>query len=319
MKTRAFVVLAGMAFCPLHAQGLSPADREALLERLEKLRESADARVDERFRMAISAFRSASASEAAASGFYLDCIEKVNFTDQRKKPADFREWKRKEAEKLAAPGLGLALRLQLAWLMLTLRAASDEPDHQALAAGAREIIDAIARDADKLKEQRQLLTQAVTSTAFAKAYDIGEVRVAKWPLAPLPLEAVYEQLLLPPLRKPDSIQDLRAAWLRRIQQEMAIQEAWSAANAESEGEQRKIGTAAALRPPEYEVFLAESVPAFQWRMEVDLFKAGDQQAAAINMLAHLEKHIAHKSAREWSDQFRQLLTPPEPPATPPAP
>ena len=315
VKTQTLLLIVGLTISPLNAQSLSPADREALIERLEKLRDSANARVDERFRLAISAYRNASASESSASELYLNCVEKVNFTDLRKKTADFREWKRKEAEKLAAPGLGLALRLQLSWLTLTLRAASEDPDHEALAAGAQDIIEAIARDADKLKQQRQLLTQPVTSTVFAKAYDIGEVRLQKWAMAPLPLEAVYEQILLPPLRKPDGIQSLRAAWLRRIQQEMTIQEAWSAAdangNANGNGEQRKIGTAAALRPPQYELFLAETVPALQWRMEVDLFKAGDQQASALRMLAHLEKHIAHKSAREWSDQFRQLLTPPQ--------
>ena len=58
-------------------------------------------------------------------------------------------------------------------------------------------------------------------------------------------------------------------------------------------------------------------------MEVDLFTHGDESGAAVRMLAHLEKHIAHPSAREWSDELQKKLkratpvTPPNPAETPP--
>jgi hypothetical protein len=205
------------------AQTLSSADREALLERLEALRANADSKVDERFRMAIAAYRAASASDQAALDFHLDCIEKVNFKDQRRKNSDFRDWKRNEAEKLSVPGLGLALRMQLSWLTLTLRAASQKADRESLLPEVQQIMDAISRDAEKLKDHRQILNQPVNASFFAKAYDIGNINVERWPLAPGQLGQIYEQILLPPHRKPDRVTALRAGWTKRIQQEMATQ------------------------------------------------------------------------------------------------
>jgi hypothetical protein len=311
----AMLVGPALAMSPVRAETLSPADREALLEKLEILRENVDTKVDARFRLAIAAYQAASESDQAAAEFHLNCIEKVDFKDQRKKNSDFREWKRREAEKLSAPGLSLALRLQLRWLILTLRAASEKADRSPLISGVQEIVDAISRDAEKLKDHQQILNQAVTSSVFAKAYDLGEVNVEKWPLAPGQPGQIYDQILLPPLRKPERLEALRAAWVRRIQQEMAIREFWSEGK---DPAQKRIGTAAALRAPEYELFVVETVPELQWQMELDLFKNGDERAAALRMLAHLEKHINHKSAREWGEEFKKILNPVQKPPAPPA-
>ena len=308
MRALAIVWTSLLVISPAGAQTLSSADREALLEKLDDLRANADSRVDERFRMAIAAYRAASASDQAAAEFHLDCIEKVNFKDQRKKNSEFREWKRKEAEKLSAPGLGLALRLQLNWLALTLRAASQKADRESLLPEVQQIMDAIVRDAEKLKEHQQILNQAVNSSFYAKAYDLGNINVERWPLAPGQLGQIYDQILLPPLRKPDRVAALRAGWTKRIQQEMAIKESWTAA---SDPASKKIGTADALRSPAYELFLADTLPELQWQMELDLFKSGDEQAAALRILSHLEKNIGHKSARAWAAEFSKLLNPAE--------
>ena len=288
------------------AQPLSSADREALLERLDKLREEADSKVDARFRQAISAFRAAAESNDAALDFYLKCVEKVDFEDQMRKAADFREWKRREADKLA--GSGPALRLQINWLILTLRACSEKTETSELVSGASSIVDAIFRDADKLADHRHILNQPVTATVFARAYGVDNLDAKEWPMAPAQLGPIYDKILLPPLRNPSRVGELRAAWQKRIQQELAREEFWAARNPNAP---KKIGTADALRPPEYERFLAVTVPELQWQMELDLFRSGDESGAALRMLAHLEKHVNHTSSRAWADAFRNLLTPKE--------
>jgi hypothetical protein len=313
MRALALLLVPLLMMCPAGAQSLSPADREALLERLEALQASADSRVDERFRTAISAYRAASASDQAALELHMNCIEKVNFKDQHRKNSDFRDWKRREDDKLSAPGLGLALRLQLSWLTLTLRAASEKTDRETLVSEVQQIIDAIVRDADKLKDHKQVLNQAVNSSFFARAYDLGTIKVEDWPLSPGQLGEVYDQILLPPHRRPDRVAALRAGWTKRIQQEMALQDSWSG---ESDPGSKRIGTAAALRSPEYELFVSEALPELQWKMELDLFRSGDEKTAALNMLAHLEKNIGHKSAREWAEEFSELLNPTKTPAVP---
>lgn len=312
MRILAVTFCIALAAAQAKADPLTAADREALLEQLEKLRETADSKVDARFRLAIAAFRGGLQSDDAAMDLYLKCIEKVNFEDQLKKNADFRDWKRKEADRLADPSFRLALRYQLRWLVLTLMASSADPDIKQLADEAQDTVDSIFRDADKLESQGPLLGQAVTTTVFARAYEIGGLDNPDWPLSPVQLEQVYSKIIFPRYRSPDRVETLRAAWIRRIQQEGIKIETLSGNRAG-----RKNGLTTAPQSPEEEKFNAETVPELQWDMEKDLFRSGDETASAVRMLQHIEKYISHRSARDWGEEFQGLLRP-KPPATPPA-
>lgn len=308
MRVPILLVCSAVIFNAVQAEPLSDADRETLLESLEKLRETANSTVDARYRLAIGAYRNAMGSDDAAMDLYLKCIEKTDFEDQQKKNADFREWKRREEDKLSDPGFRTALRYQLRWLVLTLQASSEKADRAKLAVEAQEIVDAIFQEADKLKSQERLLGQSVLSSVFARTYDISSVKVEKWAFSPVQLESVYENILLAPSRKAGYVPGLRATWIKRIQQARAMVEHWSE-NPKGNPDDKKIGMAVSQQPPELAKFLEETQPKLQWAMEVDLFSHGDQAGAAVRMLAHLEKHINHASAREWSDQFKKLLTP----------
>lgn len=310
------ILLAGLGLIlnGVHAETLSSADREALLESLSKLRESAEGKVDAKFRVALTAFRAGMSSDDTAIELYLNCMERVNFDEANKKSSEFREWKRKESEKLSDPALRLALRYQLRWLVLTLQAYPEKADRPKLAAEAQQAVDAIFSDAENFSGQDDLLAQSVLASVFARAYDIDRIKIENWPLSPAQLDPVYEQIILPPLRRPARLAELRAAWSKRIQQEGAKVQYWG----KSRPEDRK---GAAVASQAYTRFLEETLPKLQWEMELDLFRSGDESGAATRMLAHLEKHLAHLSAKSWSDQLRELLTPtpPAPPVEPPAP
>jgi len=307
----ALVVTLGCGFAS--AEPLSDADREALLERLDSLKAAAVERTDARFRAAVSAYTAAMTSDDAALDLYLKCVEKVDFEDQKKKQGDFREWKRKKDEDLSKPGFKLALRHQLRWLVLTLQAASEKADRTKLAPAAQQVMDGVFRDIVALKDQQNVLKQSVTGTVFAKAYEIGGLKLEKWPMSPVEVSGIYEQLIFPPLRNTEGLAHLRDAWMRRIQQEGLVQENWAGAP-KNPGEKERAGMAD-VRSPELEKFIADTVPTLQWQMEMDLFKSGDQIGAAQRMLAHIEKNVAHSSAKDWSDQFRTLLAPPQPKPT----
>jgi hypothetical protein len=283
-----------------HAQPLSDSDREALLENLEKIRQTADSKVESKFRTAISAYRSAMSSDDAAFTLYLNCIEKINFTDQNRKSSDFREWKRKEDGRFSDPGFRPALRHQLRWLVLTLQASAKDTDRIHLASEAQVTIDAIFRDTDRLRSQEELLGQAVTASVFARAYGIENLKMENWPLSPIQLEPIYEQILLPPNRNPERIAELRSTWIKRIQQEALKVEYADAKNRDNRS---------GMPSQEMTRFLDVTSPKLQWNMEVDLFRNGDESGAAKRMFEHLEKYISHSSAREWSDEFRNLLKP----------
>jgi len=306
MKCVIFPIVATITTAELRAEDLSDADREALLGRLMELRQAADSKVDARFRAAISAYRSAMSSEDSTMELYLKCIEKVNFEDQQRKPAEFREWKKREEGKIKDKAFRKALRHQLNWLVLTLQAASEKADRSAMAAGAMESINAVFADAKDLAGHHDLLRQSATGTVFAVAYEIGNVEVENWAMGPAQIDQIFEKILLPPHRTTRNATALRAGWQKRMQYELTAVEFWSPQRAGN----GRLGMASATRPPEYEKFLAEKIPQLQWQMEIDIFKHGDQSGAAKRMLAHLDKHLTHASSREWADQFTDLLRPP---------
>ncbi len=283
----------------LHAEDLTQADREALLDRLEKIREDAEAKVDARFRAAITAFRNAMASGDAAADLYLKCEEMVNFDEMKKKSGDFRDWKRKNNDRLTDKDFRLALRHQLRWLVLTLEAASEDPDRDRLAIEASKALDSIMAEAEDLSAHRGILQQSVTATVFARAYDINGLKVENWPLSPVQIQAIYEQVLLPPLRRPDRLETLKSAWSKRMVYESTVADIWSG----KPDEKNKTGE----RSPEYEKFVSDTLPTLRWNSEVDLFKAGDERAAALRMLAHIEANLSHEAAPKWAGEFTTLL------------
>ncbi len=299
MKTLALALFLA-ATCPLAAQeGLSPSDREALLERLEIIRKEADSKVDARFRNALTAFRGAMDNPNEALDLYLKCEEIVNFDEMNKNNVDFREWKRQNEEKLSNTGFRLALRQQLRWLALTLEAASEKPDRDKLAIEAGKIVESIVAEADQLSAHRDIVQQDATSSVFARAYDTNGMKVENWPLAPAPVAAVYEQVMLPQLRRKERIESLKATWAKRMANEGALLDAWSG----KPGEKQKSG----VRSPIYEKFNSETVPNLRWEAEVDLFKVGDEKGAAVRMLKHIEDNLSHESAPKWAEQFVTML------------
>lgn len=292
-----------------HAGSLSESDRQLLLERLDAIKDATDGRTDARVKIAIKAFRAAMASEEAALELYIKCIEKLNFEDQNRSSQDFREWKRKQKEKLKENSLKLALRYQLHWLTLTLELSLEPEKFNEMSPKAIAALDSIFSNAEHLAGQESMLRQSVTGSVFARAYEVSNVKTGEWPTQPLALDEIYNKIILPPLRRPDKIEQLRSAWLKRIQQEGVVREAWS--NGDGNGGPRGRGSRDE-RPVSYERFLIDDRPDMVWRMEEDLFKAGDEQGAALRMIGQLERYINHPKAAQWIKRFIDLISPPPP-------
>jgi hypothetical protein len=309
------LALLSLALPHLHAADtLTEADREILIDKLKKIENAADEKMDQRFRVAVSAFRAAMVSDEATMDLYLKCVEKIEFEDEHKKGQDFRDWKRKEDEKLGSLAFRRALRHQLRWLVLTLQVASKGSDITAFGSDASRLVDEVFDDLKHLGGQQGVMKQNVNGTVFAQAYNLNDVAPKDWPLNPVSLLDLYDKVILPPLRKPEKTSQLRSAWMKRIRQEVAAREDWSKKDqAEKEDDKEetesRIGTKEALRTPETEKFLSTVYPELLWQMEVDVFKAGDQRGASLRMLQHLEKYTAHPKAPDWARQFHVLLDP----------
>ena len=136
---------------PSIAQQLTHSDREALLEELEQIQQNAQSSVDQRLRVAIRAFESAMTSDKEAVDLYLNCVEKIDFEEMKKKSSEFRQWKRNNSDRLSDSAFELAIRQQLRWLAITLQvAASEDPDHDQLSLKASAFVDSIASMTEEL-------------------------------------------------------------------------------------------------------------------------------------------------------------------------
>ena len=293
-------------------QPLREADRSALIEQLNSLKKRATETANQRFTGASGAFREAVGSDDAAIALYVQCIEQVEFKDRDRSSSEFRDWRKQNKGRLSDESFAAALRLQLRWLMLTLRAQAAPDQIGELGPEAAAVIETIFRDPKALAPQVGVLTENVGGTVFARAYKIHHDRLEGWPMAPLERAGgcftawpVYEHVILPPLRKAREYDSLRAAWAARIRQDEIAAGFWS-----GEGERSEEGESL-----ERSRFLLETEPQLRWQAKTDLFRAGDERRSAVNLLKHLEKNLSHPQARAWEDEFRQLISPKKPEGT----
>ncbi|MGB0775478.1 MAG: hypothetical protein ACPGUY_06500, partial [Akkermansiaceae bacterium] len=261
-----------------------------------------DDRVGGLYRRAIQDYRAAIQSDDATMDLYIKCYEKVRYTDQKRKASEFRDWKRKNKDRLNSGSMRMALRHQLSWLLLSIEAARREGDTSELGARAMKHLDQIFENAARLKDHRQILAQNALGSVFAKAYNL-HIKVEKWPKSALDITGIYEQVVMPPLRKPSKISTLRSAWNKRILHEGWKIEKWTT----TEG--TTIGKKDAMRPPAMEKFITETQPKMQWDMEKDCFKSGDERVSALRMLKHIEKHMSHKDCPGWIKEFQSIINP----------
>ena len=281
----------------LCADPLTQADLEELRERLKAIQAGTQLMQDKRFKAAVDAFQSALQSEDAAMDLYLKCVEQADFIDLDKKGQEFRDWKRDNEEHLKSTEFRQALRHQLRWLSLTMRAAARPEDVQKLAPEAQEAVRAIVQNAGKLEGQGGALSRSVLESVFARCYKLGDLPLKNWPTSPMQVTAIYDQLILPPLRKPSSIAALSEAWDVRMQTEAAMIEYFS-------GDRKRDSPAAAMAK-----FHSTTLPNLQWRKQIDLFQSGDQRAAALRMLTHINENMTHNNASTWIEEFQSLVNP----------
>jgi hypothetical protein len=290
----ACLLMSGMSLTAT-AEELSPVDVQLLLDKLEELRKGEKGRRESRFAVARSAFAAAVQSDAAAHALYLKCIEKVRFDDDKSGQA-WRDWKRRHKERGDTPALRRALRHQLAWFLLTLDVAEQPEDMMDFAPKALERLDAVFADAEVLRGEQSRLQESVLSTVYASAYAVGNLGLDEWPMGPLLMTDIYENLILPPLRRPAKVEQLRSAWIRRINYEGLMVEKW--------GSQTKTKSGVTVGMDRY---LTERRPEMIWEMEQDLFRAGDEKGAALRMLTHIERYLGHRNETRWIEGFEALI------------
>lgn len=306
MKFPRFPLPALVLSCSLHADTgpMTETERLALIDRLDELKARAENHLSKHLGSAASAFARATASNDAAVDLYLDSIKKVRYDEMGRKTSEFLDWKRTQKDLLRDRSFGTALRLQLRWIILTMKVANNEGVNREIAAEAMALLDELYQNPESLGRHLSILTQAANNTIFAQAFDLPPLQDKNWPGSPLSggngryrVDPPFHLAIFPLLRKSGDVDQLAGAWDKRIRYEEIALGFWSS------------GSDGKGNSPARDEFIAEKLPQLEWDKHEDLYKVGDQRAAAVKMLELLQQNIGHHQACDWEARFRALIDP----------
>ncbi len=290
----AIVALFAFTF-PAQADPLTSEQLSKILKELESIEQVVEGKRLSTRSSAVEKFRSASSSDKAAYDFYLDCIKMLRFDERDARFSEFRDWRDKNEARLKQPGTMMAMRLQLQYLVMTLRVAEGVereliiPELEKFVAGI--VANADALEADGLKTLRE----GVNRTVFAEAYELNQsLQVSGWSFAPGDVGGVYQSTIFPFYRA-ERPELLSAAWDRRI-----------------DLEKRMTSLTREDDPIALKKFEEERLPRLYWDKAVDVFGSASQQEGAIAMIQLLRGNPDHPDAAKWLSNFKSLLIGPAP-------
>jgi hypothetical protein len=264
----------------------APVDAKAMLAGLKDLKDKQATSSKSQLAQTITDFSNAAASDGAALEFYLEAIRVTQFVGQPHEQTAFREWKKKEADKLSPP----AIRACLRYTTISLQRAAGATDPQIFP-----VVLAYAQDAESMIgaiSSQEIARQSVSANIFAKWYNLGEQMsgLDNWETSPANVDGIYEKFLLPFMRKnrdPRVIQ----YWDKKIADETA-----NAANASAEFSTDRFNQ---TRRPE-----------LLWSRAEDQI-AIDQRNEGLTAMYNIVKSFpTHPSAGKWIDELQGLLTAP---------
>lgn len=309
-----------LAFCLLvpglsHADGLSEADKQKLLDTLENILHGNESQEDKAIREAIKVLASVSMDESAASDLYEKSYKKVNFEDKEIKDKEWRDWKDKNKDRLSSSAFKRILKYQCQWGVVTLQAAKikdENPDFSRFSDQALSLLNTIASDYKDLKKFRGDMQGNILNGPVGNVLKVNGVQAPKWPGSIFDVNAVFQSIIFPQYRNAADVSGLRSAWKKRL----ALQLAFSTTKEEEakafSGDDKKKKSSAIKHPsgdlPASKNDLSEgsvkAIDHLRWECEKDCYKIGDEAAASANMLLMIR---SVKDAREQNRKIQELV------------
>jgi len=267
-----------------------PVDTNALLEALKTLRKKQEESLGSVRGRILQAIQSASGSTSAAWELYQEAIKAVQFEGQEKEGTKFRDWKKKEEERLDDPDFRNAIPVHLAYLALTLRKASGAETEELLPALMRHAAAVSAAEAS-WGGDKQMMLRPITESVFVKHFGIDAwiAGVKEWELVPANVDGMYEKTVLPELRRQKNPQVVDY-WDARIRRE-----------AEKVGQVRLAF--------QTERFEAVTKPGLLWKRAQEFRHIGLPNRALNEMFAVLKAYPSHPDFDRWASELEQLISP----------
>lgn len=288
------------------APKLTDAQVNSVLGQLTELEKDILAKRSSNLTSILARLRGAMASDAEALKLYLECDRLVNASRKEVDKSEARareEQKKKELEKRGGKDaekevgdFGLAVRLQIHYLVLTLEAheAKDEEFKKMVPKLQTYIGEALAA-APKLKGRAYGYLngggggRGGNPNIIVEAFQLERyLQVDKWTNRPLDFGGMYIKTILP-LHEDDKKELLPGLWDARINAEMAFRK-----------EQ--------MFEAEYNLWLQNDLPALRWNRANYLYEKGPSPILAMSdMLKLIKENPSHPDAPAWVKQLRSLV------------
>lgn len=243
------------------------------------------------------------ASDQAAMKFYTDCDVLVNSERKEASKTEARqraEMIERNMERKGKAGgsaddeegdQGLALRLGLKYLMLTLEAhETKDEDFNKMVPKLQAYIQELVAASPKLQGRALGMITRVSggNSPVVEAYQLERFLTRQhWSRSPVEFGSLYETLYF--VAEEESPEKLPELWTTRIN---------------AEGTFRK----AQMAGPEYELWLKDELPALTWDRAAYLYEKGPSTINAMaDMLKVIKDYPAHPDAPNWVTKLRTFV------------
>ncbi len=287
---------------PLPQVTLTPQQIEVITKQLVELEKQVQDMRGSTLTTVMAKLRAATASEAAALNFYLDCEKLVNVERkdldkteerQRKEQMDRNAERRSDKKSEDQDGdIGTATKLHIEYLLLSLEAHEIKPsDREKLLPKLQAFIQAVLANADKLKGRSGgLLSRDVAGSVIAQAFQIERFLQGNpnWTTRPTDIAGMYDRFILPQFKE-QKADALAAQYDARITAEGTLKKSQ-------------------LPEPEFQIWMQQELPELKWQRANYLLRNGPTPINALkDMLDHIKAYPGHPSAPVWLAEMRTAI------------
>ncbi len=269
-------------------QEIPPAEAAAMLSKLKDFKETNKENVKAYRGKVVQEIAAAAQSNASAIACYLEAVKATDFSGKNRENTQFRDWKKKNEEKIKSPDMQNAVRLQLTYLVLTLQHAAGMK--------TKDLIGPLMQYCNQVLEDPELekqpeLKKPLSESLIVKWYNIGGLLPdgeGEWEMSPGNVEGIYETTVLPALRE---VKDPR------------LIQYWDAKIAREGSQARQ--SALAFNAGK---FIEVRKPALLWNRAEDLLVLGQKSKAIGEMFALIKAHPSHPQVGGWIGTLEGILS-----------
>jgi len=262
---------------------------DALLKELQSIKNQQQNTIKVQREKIIQLFQSAASSPGSALDLYMQAVEATRFDGQNHEITQFREWRKKQADKLKDKGFQEALRLHLVYLVLTLENAGGLKPKDLLPSLVSYTSELLV--AKSYVGNQELLDKDLNESIFVKWYGISGMLAGGtegWVMAPGSFDEIYQKTILPILRE---------------KKDPAAVEYWN------EKMQREYSSSVnSGRTFDAERYSNITKPGLLWSRAMEYCLIGQKSQGFTEMLAIIKSYPTHPSASQWISQFEGLLS-----------